>query len=225
MVWKWLSMEWIGNMKFKKGTLIGRLRKISIFLMAHWKNLIQMLLIFFGLAALDIAGMGGFSGAMVRQVQPSTVPIGTFALPKASVFQDAVIAKNAMVKQVIESAGSNKELSKVVGVIAARNKVTGKIAVGIRTDKNSCEGCVENIVYKKLVKELGGNPADIEFTNMVRPNKRTGEATVVPVCKKCEQNYGRAPFKESGVKFQSDGAENRKINIYDSPVIPAPDSK
>ena len=37
----------------------------------------------------------------------------------------------------------------------------------------------------------------------------------VPVCERCETKYGRDAFPEEGTRYQSDGAENVKRNVYD----------
>jgi len=55
--------------------------------------------------------------------------------------------------------------------------------------------CAEDMV----VQELGGNAADVRFTEAVRP--RTGDE--VPVCQRCEGTYGRDAFPP-GTQFRSD---------------------
>ncbi|MDI9274313.1 RHS repeat-associated core domain-containing protein [Stenotrophomonas sp. PFBMAA-4] len=76
-------------------------------------------------------------------------------------------------------------------VTAGYNVKTGKVAA------RACGGgtCAEGHV----AKALGGNKADIRFTEAVRP--RTGAE--VPVCASCEAEYGRGAFPKEA-KFQRD---------------------
>ena len=76
-------------------------------------------------------------------------------------------------------------------VTAGYNVKTGEIAA------KACGGgkCAEDHV----VEALGGNKDNVRFTQAVRP--RTGNE--VPVCTRCEAQYGRDAFPP-GTKFKSD---------------------
>lgn len=71
------------------------------------------------------------------------------------------------------------------------NKKTGEVAA------RACGGgkCAEDHV----VDALGGNKKDVQFTKAVRP--RTGRE--VPICERCEANYGRESFPRDA-KFKTD---------------------
>ena len=87
-------------------------------------------------------------------------------------FQDAIDLRDAINKALIEDAKNKSALNKIVGVVVARNKKTGQIDYGLKFE--GCVGCAEDIVYKKLVDDMGGNPEDIQFTKMYRPNTKSG---------------------------------------------------
>jgi len=76
-------------------------------------------------------------------------------------------------------------------VTAGYNEATGQVAA------RACGGgqCAE----AHVVNALGGNKADVKFTEATRP--RTGAE--VPVCEKCEATYGRNSFPP-GTQFKSD---------------------
>ena len=80
-------------------------------------------------------------------------------------------------------------------VTAGYNTKTGQVATG-------CSGgglCAE----QRVVENLGGNAADVRFTEAVRPRDHDPPFREVPICTNCESRYGRGPFPESAT-FQGD---------------------
>jgi hypothetical protein len=51
-----------------------------------------------------------------------------------------------------------------------------------------------------VVEELGGDKTKVKFTEAIRPRKGDAE---VPVCEKCEENYGRESFPPNTI-FKND---------------------
>ena len=91
-----------------------------------------------------------------------------------------------------ESAAKLSNNKRPATVTAGYNTKTGEVAA------RACGGgkCAEDHV----VDALGGNKANVRFTEAVRP--RTGEQ--VPVCTRCEGNFGREPFPSGTTRFKSD---------------------
>jgi RHS repeat-associated protein len=90
---------------------------------------------------------------------------------------------------LVESLKSSKW--KPATATGGYNTQTGEIVAKV------CGGgkCAEDHV----VQALGGDKTKVRFTQAIRP--RTGEQ--VPVCARCEENYGRDAFPP-GTEFQSD---------------------
>ena len=109
-------------------------------------------------------------------------PLATKGLDEARVARDALSS----------SASKLSNSKRPATVTAGVNTKTGEVAA------RACGGgkCAEDHV----VDALGGNKANVRFTEAVRP--RTGEQ--VPVCTRCEGNFGRGAFPEKTTKFQSD---------------------
>jgi len=76
-------------------------------------------------------------------------------------------------------------------VTGGYNTKTGEVAARA----NGGGRCAEDHV----VDALGGDKSAVRFTSAIRP--RTGQQ--VPVCERCEANYGRDPFP-AGTQFKSD---------------------
>ncbi len=138
-------------------------------------------------------------GKVFRTAKSLNVPDATLS---KSGLSDATQARNKVLNDLDQLSG--KEKKKVSTVVGGYNEKTGEVAVGLKTSGGDCDHCAETLVYDELVYKLGGNPKDVKFTKAVRP--RTGE--VIPVCDKCEANYGRDAFPEEGTKFKSDGAND-----------------
>lgn len=99
---------------------------------------------------------------------------------------EARIARDALAQKLAPLKG--KAPATVTG---GYNIKTGEVAA------RACGG--GNCAETNVVKALGGNKADIRFTEAIRP--RAG--TEVPICARCELDYGRSPFPQ-GTKFQTD---------------------
>ncbi|HEL4111666.1 TPA: RHS repeat-associated core domain-containing protein [Stenotrophomonas maltophilia] len=104
----------------------------------------------------------------------------------AETLAEARAARNALAGELAPLKGQAPAT-----VTAGYNVRTGEVAA------RACGGgtCAEGHV----AKALGGNKADIGFTEAIRP--RTGAE--VPVCAGCEAEYGRAAFPKA-TKFQTD---------------------
>ena len=104
----------------------------------------------------------------------------------AETLAEARAARNALAGELAPLKGQAPAT-----VTAGYNVRTGEVAA------RACGGgtCAEGHV----AKALGGNKADIRFTEAIRP--RTGAE--VPVCAGCEAEYGRAAFPKA-TKFQTD---------------------
>lgn len=94
-----------------------------------------------------------------------------------------------------ETASKLSNSKRPATVTAGYNIKTGEVTA------KACGGgkCAEDHV----VEALGGNKEDVRFTEAVRP--RTGEQ--VPVCTRCEENYGRESFPSETTRFKSDELE------------------
>ncbi|MGB4066210.1 MAG: RHS repeat-associated core domain-containing protein [Azonexus sp.] len=136
---------------------------------------------------LDAAGDGAILGPMFAGVAArstsSAIGSGTAGAAKQT---EATAARDTLAESLAPLKG--KAPATVTG---GYNVKTGEVAA------RACGGgkCAEDHV----VDALGGNKADVRFTEAMRP--RTGEQ--VPVCQRCEASYGRSPFP-SGTRFKSD---------------------
>jgi RHS repeat-associated protein len=93
---------------------------------------------------------------------------------------------------------SRNQQQKSGGVVAAMDLNTGNTAVGDKLNRKIHNGiCAENLADDAL-----GNPQQILFTEMIRPWWKPG-ADTIPVCRRCEANYGRESFVPEA-RFQSD---------------------
>ena len=129
------------------------------------------------------------------QLQDAKVGIVLLAMPAART--ESTVAKG------LETAarGARDALSSALSSLTGKARpatVTG--GFNVRTGEvaaRACGGgkCAEDHV----VQALGGNKAEVKFTEAVRP--RTGAE--VPVCQRCESTYGRDAFPK-GTKFKSD---------------------
>ena len=137
---------------------------------------------------LDAAGDGAILGPMFAGLaaRSTSSAIGSGPVGAAAKQTEATTARNALAESLAPLKG--KAPATVTG---GYNVKTGEVAA------RACGGgkCAEDHV----VDALGGNKADVRFTEAIRP--RTGEQ--VPVCQRCEASYGRTPFP-SGTRFKSD---------------------
>ena len=113
-----------------------------------------------------------------------------------------VFSKKVSTKKLDEARAARDALSTSVSKLSnSKRPATVTAGVNIKTGEvaaRACGGgkCAEDHV----VDALGGNKANVRFTEAVRPRK--GEQ--VPVCTRCEQKYGRGAFPKETTKFQSD---------------------
>lgn len=108
------------------------------------------------------------------------------AIREAQLLRDAEAARDALAAD-LKSKGGQLPAT----VTGGYDVKTGKVAA------EACGGreCAENVVEKAL----GGDKGDARFTTALRP--RTGNE--VPICERCEANYGRDAFPPDA-KFKSD---------------------
>jgi len=99
-----------------------------------------------------------------------------------------------------EARSARDALSAELKPLARRAPPTVTGGYNIRTGEVAARACGGGKCAEDLVVEaLGGNRAEVRFTEAVRP--RTGEE--IPICLRCEATYGRDPFPP-GTKFKSD---------------------
>jgi len=82
-------------------------------------------------------------------------------------------------------------------VTAGYNKETGEVAVGVSQGQG--RGCAE----PEVVKQLGGDPSNVQMTEPVRPRAKDPPFEQRPVCPSCEGKYGRGAFPP-GTQYESD---------------------
>lgn len=100
-------------------------------------------------------------------------------------------ARDARAKEL----GPLRSPARPATVTAGYNTKTGQVATG-------CSGgglCAE----QRVVEALGGDAADVRFTEAVRPRKHDPPYREVSICTNCESRYGREPFPETAT-FESD---------------------
>ena len=121
---------------------------------------------------------------------------GTSMLPSAFVAEGAASAKAGIAGARTARDVLSAELAPLKGrapatVTGGYNVRTGDVAA-----RASGGGkCAED----RVVEALGGAKEDVRFTEAVRPRN----SAEVPVCPKCEKNYGRDSFPSS-TRFKSD---------------------
>lgn len=101
---------------------------------------------------------------------------------------EARAARDALSESVAKLSNSKRPAT----VTAGYNTKTGEVAARACGSRRCAE--------EHVVDALGGNKANVKFTEAVRP--RTGEQ--VPVCVKCEGSFGREPFPRGTTRFKSD---------------------
>jgi len=106
------------------------------------------------------------------------------------------------------NAARDAELSRLTGVrsadrpatvVGAYNARTGNVAVG--SSSKVLQECAEACA----ARNVGGDLADIRFTQAMRPNGSGPPFRDVPVCGAfCEPRYGRGAFPDPLTRFESD---------------------
>ncbi|MBY3136109.1 RHS repeat-associated core domain-containing protein [Rhizobium laguerreae] len=169
---------------YNEGLLYSDTRQPGQFIGGGWDNRSKPASVYdelgradgsFAIGALAVGGIG-------KVLAPISKEAGT-----AKLFGNAITERDALSSSLAPLTGKARPAT----VTGGYNVKTGQVVA------EACGGgmCAEDYV----VKSLGGNKADIRFTQAVRP--RTG--LEVPVCTRCETNYGRDSFP-TGTRFQSD---------------------
>ncbi len=131
-------------------------------------------------AAIGTAVARGIVGAEVAKVPDESDLLG-----RAREARDARAA----------DLGPKKPPQRPAAVAAGYNRDTGEVATG-------CSGggvCGE----KRVVEALGGDPSRVGFAETVRPRPGGPPFKPVPVCERCEGDYGRPAFPK-GTEFKTD---------------------
>ncbi|WP_363796410.1 RHS repeat-associated core domain-containing protein [Lysobacter firmicutimachus] len=134
---------------------------------------------------------GAVAGAIATEVLTTKglglIGKGIAAYRAQRALNRARLARDALARSLAQQG--RKAPATVTGGV---NSKTGEVAA------RACGGgkCAEDHV----AEALGGKKEDIKFTEATRP--RTGEQ--VPVCQRCERNYGRESFPKGTTKFKGD---------------------
>ena len=135
-----------------------------------------------------LSGEGGVGGAAV---------LGTVAVGKGI---SAALAKWAERVNLSQARAVRDALVRGLAPLGRRSPATVVGGYNTRTGQVTAQACGGGRCAEDHVAEaLGGNKAEVRFTEAVRP--RTGRE--VAVCPRCESTYGREPFP-AGSLYQSD---------------------
>lgn len=96
------------------------------------------------------------------------------------------------------SVGSAAARSESATVVGAYNVRTGNVGVG--TSSKVLQECAEACA----ARVVGGDIADVRFTQAMRPYGPGTAPRPVPVCGYCEPAYGRGAFPDPATQFLSD---------------------